>query len=126
MSAELRRLLSAATPGPWRHSPGSFPSDDGGFTSDDESYTATVLADDDSAPDAETVLVAACWVGDEGRESDADAALIVALVNAAPALLDVVEAARLLMSMHSQMGPAFEPHDEIELRAALARLEEAR
>jgi hypothetical protein len=36
-----------------------------------------------------------------------------------PLLLDVLEAAQLLMSMHEQLGPQFIPHDELALRAAI-------
>ena len=84
---DLRQLLDAATPGPWLFSPGS------PYASDDDGYQATVLADNDA--DTETTLVAVCWASeDEPGPADRDAALIVALRNAAPALLAVVDAAR--------------------------------
>jgi hypothetical protein len=104
--SELRRMLAEATPGPWRQNPyGVIWIDEptirrAGGRWLARAQIASVTGIPDDLPDTHV--------------SD-NAALIVALRNAAPALLDVVEAARELQYVSSAAGRA--------LHAALARLE---
>ena len=75
MLEELRRVLAAATPGPWS------------VVTEEESLLVV-------QPGADTYI---CDVGTRFiPDSQADAALIAAAVNAAPALLAVADAAREL------------------------------
>ena len=76
---ELRRLLAEATPGPWE-------------TDEFDPGTVTVLQ---SSPKTEALCVADLADGATDRP-DANAALIVAAVNALPALLRVAEAAAVV------------------------------
>jgi hypothetical protein len=83
---ELRRLLAEATPGPWEYSPSDSYCDCGKGCETpatcDDWYTACTA----SVPQAHTVDC-----GDYFGLSDNNAALIVAAVNALPALLDRIE-----------------------------------
>ena len=79
--AELRRLLDAATPGPWS-------SHDHGFPGQDEPSSIVIYSGERF--DWEEVThgeAAVAWTGWDSQEA-IDAALIVAAVNALPALLD--------------------------------------
>ena len=67
-TTELRALMAAATPGPWRTQTG-----DGGI---DDIYAPPFLTETTTSTDR--------WVGETGRK---DAALIVALLNSAEELL---------------------------------------
>lgn len=79
---DLRQLEAAATPGPWKV----------GF--EDGSGSTWITVDDG---EAEVVSgTADSWGVPQGVLDPADAALIAALRNAAPYLLDVVDAARAL------------------------------
>ena len=112
---DLRALLAAATPGPWAVDHGdNDPPDQWEF-----------------AP-----LVAGTPFCDWTREtemglSESDAALIVAAVNALPALLDVAAAAREMTDWFEDPTPRTEPaafallkSRAAALRAALDRLDE--
>ena len=90
MTDTLRRLLSEATPGPWIRPWGTYS------------------------------IRQAFGRGGECTLPQPDIDLITAAVNALPVLLDVAEAARLLMAAHDH----YQPHDELGLREALSRLEE--
>ncbi len=97
MSDELRRLLTEATPGPWTKTT---------FGNASTARAAGVMASyayatsraagvpmtDLTVIDGPTKLRAVGFTGN-GPHSPENAALIVAAVNALPALLDVVEAA---------------------------------
>lgn len=78
---ELRALLAAATPGPWEHI--ALPIGDGPLPDD-----ALIFGPDGDA------FVRVSW--NSGRDNDrwADAAAIAAVMNDAPGLLDVADAAR--------------------------------
>lgn len=86
--AELRSLLAAATPGPWRW----YWSQNRAFV---ESDTRTVVEVFDADPEVHG-----------GIEHEADAALIVAAVNALPALIAVAEAAEEFAFCND--GPCFD------------------
>lgn len=117
--ADLRALLDAATPGPWQRS--AFV-DGPRFDHMDWEWKEARQAEERyivrgagriGTPECNQVLVA--------RDTQ-DAALIVAAVNALPALLDVVEAARAVCAspFHS---PEMEPTVVFDtLREALAAL----
>ena len=81
MQAELRRLLDAATPGPWS-------SHDHGFPGQDEPSSIVIYSgerfDWEEVTHGESAVA---WTGWDSQEAS-DAALIVAAVNALPALLD--------------------------------------
>lgn len=102
---ELRALLAAATPGPWEHR-------------QHEGMHALAARDGwamESEPDD----------SDDGARVAADFALVAAMRNALPALLDVAEAAR---AVARSAGPGracwtVGRHDIERLRAALARLD---
>ena len=81
---ELRRLLDAATPGEWKQDASLVYA--GGFHGD-------------------------CFDTEQWCASEADAALIAALVNAAPALLAVVEAAHEVIRGAKQEDPWNEIED---------------
>lgn len=78
--AELRRLLAEGTPGPWQVS-----------TPETKAWGAEIATVETdilvTRPDDDSLI--------EPGDSETDAALIVAAVNALPALLDVVEAAQI-------------------------------
>jgi len=97
--ARLREMLTNATPGPW---------------------VATGQCIDQYAehPDGTRLLSGgnAYMDDDYSMFTDTDCAIIVAAVNALPALLDVVEAAT---TMGTYAG------DRLRIKAALARLDEA-
>jgi hypothetical protein len=98
--ADLRDLLTRATAGPWRRHHYEF----GG----PREYAR---ATDSFRTDARVILL-----------KDADAALIVAAVNALPTLLDIAEAARAYLDTSpAQTGRV----SEERLRAALARFDGA-
>ena len=75
--AELRRLLAEASPGPWEYD---------GVPVDDSHWTVAEIARGAPLPMIEVP-------GSEAKDANADAALIVALRNAAPELLDRLERA---------------------------------
>jgi len=106
MLEELRRVLAAATPGPWS------------VVTEEESLLVV-------QPGADTYI---CDVGTRFiPDSQADAALIAAAVNAAPALLAVADAARELQAATIALDLADERpssinaayHREYAARAAL-------
>ena len=106
MSAELRRLLAEATPGPWI---------DAG---DIESIPLTIASDPYAA------------IGrDPSPQWAKNAALIVAAVNALPALLDVADAARIWLDAWDRTEVeswAMNSAKRIDaLRAAVGRLAES-
>ncbi|MDA8311464.1 MAG: hypothetical protein M0Z46_12795 [Actinomycetota bacterium] len=119
--AELRELTRAATPGPWRP------------TTPDPTVL-DLLAESWSSANGEEVAdfpgaswpQGPAWVDctDTGLFFDpADAALIVAMRNALPALLDVVEAARDLgLETVCLLSPPCGWCGACALKAALARL----
>ena len=109
--ADLRALLDAATPGPWTVE------------------FSTGVAEDEDGNEIESAWMSGprmLDMGDYQTLREDDAALIVALVNAAPALLDVVEAARLHADVTHADGFTEVIETLIDLREALARLEETR
>jgi len=93
MTDNLRTLLAAATPGPWR-------ADGIGV----EGYP----------------LVSLEAHKEPGTFSDPDAALIVAAVNALPLMLDVIEAARAVIA---RVPHGMATETEVGLDLALARLD---
>ena len=119
MSAELRRLLAEATPGPWHR----------GTT-----RTYGIYSADADPEDQRTVATVPHWDGSShltpiDSRGDADAALIVAAVNALPDLLDridaleaVVDAARAIVVGVDRLGTATAP-TFVALRVALDQLD---
>jgi hypothetical protein len=107
---DLRALLAAAMPGPWEHVP--LPFGDGPLPED-----ALIFG-----PDGDS-FVRVAWNPGLDNDQYADAALIVAAVNALPALLDVVDAAREYVE---RLPDSRDTALESDLAEALARLETSR
>lgn len=102
-TAELRQLLAEATPGPWETRVVREPYTD---------PTPALVVPSRGGHDP-------WWSLLFSDNADEDAALIVAAVNALPALLDVAKAAQEWRARPGHLGV------EIELEAALAALEKA-
>ena len=101
MMTELRRLLSEGTPGPW-------------------------AAGAETVQDSDHCAVASCWLtheGDHKDRSEQNARLIVAAINALPALLDVVEAAERWTAMTADTGTEEAIEIVHAMQDAMARLE---
>lgn len=118
---ELRRLLEAATPRPW------FSRDPDAIFNPSVATRRQEDAEDEPLDDSE--WVAECGPRDErGRQ---DAALIAAAVNALPALLDDLEAARAeIATLTAQRDRAERRHERLgagveALNASLARVNPA-
>jgi hypothetical protein len=114
-SADLRRLLSAAMPGPWEAITHKVYPDE----------RPDVWVEDIVSADEHVVCLGHDYRGllhdDYGAMATVDAELIVAAVNALPALLDVADAARAMVAWEYRMpgAPRFTLRD---LRAVLDRL----
>jgi len=105
MTDRLRALLAAATPGPWHaEAIGS------------EGY---VVYAPPKVKGTRQPRVAACRYLDWGVDK-ANAALIVALLNAAPLMLDVIEAARAVIA---RVPHGMATETEVGLDLALAALD---
>ena len=104
----LRTLLVEATPGPWHDLPHDWPGKAIPILTHDAAHTVAMAFN--------------------REHTKSDAALIVAAVNALPALLDVAEAARRVQREWDTFGPTGDSPTlaaHRALRSALARLEEA-
>jgi len=118
--ARLRALLAEATPGPWEAEDTSDVNDD-------------LFSDDERESPLSTGWfrgqVGKVDVGDYSTLTFADAALMVEAVNALPALLDVVEAARVYLACDGSGVRAPEPwsapFDAMGLAKALPALRAA-
>lgn len=109
---ELERLLAAATKGPWEVSHAGEGSRSGGFRIT-EYYVRLPGAD---------FALAADVVGADMKPSEANAALIVAAVNALPRLLEIARAAKYVA--YSNGFDAALPDKIAALRSALSPLEQ--
>ena len=105
MVEKLRELTRAATPGPWVDGAGDI-------------FAEDTLGEDGMVRDGECE-VASCY----SRNRIEDEALIVAMRNALPALLDVVEAARAVEESESVGQPSVYPRALKRLRDAIGRVE---
>jgi len=123
---KLRALLEKAAPLPYREDDGHIFS--GPMADDRERRIMAYLDDkslpnpnreDDGKPSAHVVST-----GQEHDRSEADAALIVAAVNALPALLDVCEAAAALRLAYNGDDAELEMFAKNRLWACLSRLKE--
>ena len=108
MSDKLRTLAEAATPGPWTY-----------LIDDYELGTMFVTNDpkNEQRPVAQGI-----WRTDAAYIAAASPDRILALLDRLATLERVAEAGRLVVHMHSM----WDPHDEIELRATVAALDEVK
>lgn len=102
---ELRALLEKATPGPWGHTAHEVEGDSpcGGENCPFE--------DDHGEGETHGFVIASCDV-DYETDRENDAALIVAAVNALPALLDVCEAASAHRAASQALAAYVEEHGD--------------